>query len=281
MTEYELLTQLGHGAFSTVHLAIHKETREPFTIKVIDLTNEKTKITVDDISKEVTILRMLSHENLITLKESIQVNNEVWIVMPYMEFVLKNILKAHPKGIKDEIFIATVLYEVLKGLEYLHKNYIIHRDLKASNILISCNGTVKLCDFGVAGKLIEGGIKSTRHTLRGTIAFMAPEVMETEDYDSKVDIWSFGILALELAFGYAPYEHCELLEAIIKTIKDDPPTIDLYDDKSYKFSKSFIDLFTKCLKKNPKDRPSASKLLKHKFFKLRKDAVTIIEKAKC
>lgn len=274
--DYELIKKIGNGTYSTVQLAKIKDSDEMVAIKIIDMT--KTKLSIEDLRKEIEIMRLMMHDNIINLISSICYKDTVWIIMPYMEHTLRSILKKkYPTGIKNETLLATILYEVLKGLEYLHKNYIIHRDLKSNNILVSNKGEVKLCDFGVSGKLIDNGIWTNRHTFIGTLAFMAPEVMEQIEYDSRADIWSFGILALELAYGYAPYEKYEPLKILIKTMAEEPPSCYTYSDTSYIFHKSFYSLVSKCLKKNPKDRKSITKLLNHKFFKFRTNASIIIE----
>jgi len=188
--------------------------------------------------------------------------------------------KLAPKGLKDEVLLATILMEVLKGLVYFHQDGRIHRDVKAGNILISATGEVKLADFGVAGTLIDNGIrKQHRQTFTGTPCWMAPEVMEqASGYDGKADIWSFGITAMELGFGRAPYATFQPMKVLLLTLKEEPPTVEIYNDNSYKFSKGFISLLSKCLRKVPKKRPVATKLLQHRFFAKAKDAKYIQEK---
>jgi serine/threonine-protein kinase OSR1/STK39 len=183
-------------------------------------------------------------------------------------------------GFKDEVLIATILREALQGLQYFHKDGRIHRDIKAGNILIGQDGNVELADFGVAGTLMENGDrKKIRQTFTGTPCWMAPEVMEqTNGYDSKADIWSFGITAMELGYGRAPYAKYQPMKVLLLTLQEEPPTCEIYQDNSSKFSKNYHNLISKCLRKDPTKRPTAKKLLEHDFFKQAKDAEYIMEK---
>ncbi|KAE7999768.1 hypothetical protein FH972_004169 [Carpinus fangiana] len=211
---------------------------------------------------------LVDHPNVLKSHCSFVTDYNLWVVMPYMSggSCLHILKAAYPDGF-EEVVIATILREVLKGLDYLHHHGHIHRDVKAGNILIDARGAIKLGDFGVSAYLFDSGDRQrVRNTFVGTPCWMAPEVMEQlHGYDFKADIWSFGITALELAHGHAPFSKYPPMKVLLMTLQNAPPGLDYERDR--KFSKSFKQMIASCLVKDPSKRPSAKKLLKHSFFK--------------
>jgi len=264
--EYKLYEEIGEGVSATVYRALCVPLDIMVAIKVLDL--EKCNNDLDGIRREVQTMSLLDHPNLLRAYCSFTNGHQLWVVMPYMAAgsALHIMKTSFPEGF-DEPVIATLLREVLKALVYLHSQGHIHRDVKAGNILIDTNGAVKLGDFGVSACMFDTGNRQrARNTFVGTPCWMAPEVMQQmHGYDYKADIWSFGITALELAHGHAPFSKYPPMKVLLMTLQNAPPGLDYERDK--RFSKSFKDLVATCLVKDPRKRPPSEKLLKHSFFK--------------
>lgn len=264
--DYKLYEEVGEGVSATVHRALCIPFNETVAIKVLDL--EKCNNDLDGIRREVQMMTLIDHPNVLKAHCSFTTGHNLWVVMPYMAggSCLHIMKSAYPEGFEEPV-IATLLHEVLKALVYLHGHGHIHRDVKAGNILIDSNGAVKLADFGVSACMFDTGDRQrSRNTFVGTPCWMAPEVMQQlHGYDFKADIWSFGITALELAHGHAPFSKYPPMKVLLMTLQNAPPGLDYERDK--RFSKSFKELVAACLVKDPKKRPSSDKLLKHHFFK--------------
>ncbi|XP_050103878.1 serine/threonine-protein kinase BLUS1-like isoform X7 [Malus sylvestris] len=264
--DYKLYEEVGEGVSASVYRALCIPLNEIVAIKVLDL--EKCNNDLDGIRREVNTMTLIKHQNLVRAHCSFTAGHSLWVVMPYMaggscQHIMKS---SYPEGFEEPV-IATLLNEVLKALVYLHAQGDIHRDVKAGNILIDSNGAVKLADFGVSACMFDAGDRQhSRNTFVGTPCWMAPEVMQQlHGYDFKADIWSFGITALELAHGHAPFSKYPPMKVLLMTLQNAPPGLDYERDK--RFSKSFKEMVGACLVKDPKKRPSSEKLLKHHFFK--------------
>ncbi|KAL7149804.1 hypothetical protein ABFS83_05G065300 [Erythranthe nasuta] len=264
--DYKLLEEVGYGASATVYRAIYLPSNEVVAVKCLDL--DRCNSNLDDIRREAQTMSLIDHPNVIRAFCSFVVDRNLWVIMPFMaEGSCLHLMKiAYPEGF-EESAIGSILKETLKALEYLHQHGHIHRDVKAGNILMDTNGEVKLADFGVSACLFDRGDRQrSRNTFVGTPCWMAPEVLQPgTGYDFKADIWSFGITALELAHGHAPFSKYPPMKVLLMTIQNAPPGLDYDRDK--RFSKSFKEMVAMCLVKDQTKRPTAEKLLKHSFFK--------------
>lgn len=260
---------IGRGKFGVVYKGYHTRTKQVFAIKVLNLDSDEDE--VEDVQREVQFLASMKQvPNITQYYGSYLKDTTLWIIIEYCAGgSLRTLLRP---GKIDEKYIGVIMRELLIALKFIHKDNVIHRDLKAANVLITNDGQVKLCDFGVAAQLSQSN--SRRHTMAGTPYWMAPEViMEGVYYDTKVDIWSLGITTYEAATGNPPYCEVEALRAMQLITKSKPPRL---EGRSYSpLLKEFIAL---CLDEDPKERLSAEELLKTKFIKAHKTTPTTLLK---
>ncbi|KAH6778026.1 Protein kinase superfamily protein [Perilla frutescens var. frutescens] len=280
---YKILDEIGKGVSAIVYKAICIPMESSVVaIKAIDL--EKSKADFENVRREAKIMALLYHPNILRAHCSFTVNTSLWVVMPFMSggSLQSIIASSYPDGLPEPC-IAAVLKEILCALSYLHDQGHLHRDIKAGNILIDSNGTVKLADFGVSASVYESSLSygwsgsssamSRMFTdVTGTPYWMAPEVIHSHTgYGFKADIWSFGITALELAHGRPPLSHLPPSKSLMMKITKKFRFSDHYDktkaSKNKRFSKSFKDMVGLCLDHEPSKRPTPEKLLKHSFFK--------------
>jgi len=245
-------------------------------IKQIDLPQQSVD-TKEKITKEVQGMnRVTCSEFVVQFHCSFVFEEQLWIVMELQEGSVRDVLKwKFTKGIDDERIIASILFQTLQGINFLHEQRIIHRDIKAGNLLYNKEGNIKLADFGVSAILDSHDQRRT--TMAGTFHWMAPEVIDPSEcggYDYKADIWSFGITCIELAYSVPPYSDVRPAQVMVNILQHVPPTLEkprVKDHTIKKFSVDFKDFVEKCLQVDPKRRPTAAKLLTHKLFQVKAD----------
>ena len=268
ITDFEKEREIGKGGFGLVWKVIHKKTQKVYCIKVIEKKGIIEQKLVPQMNREIEIMYILNNPHCLRLKNHFEDDNNFYLVMPLAsKGQLYRVLKKFRKF--DERTAAQILRETISALQYLHsfKPPIIHRDIKPENLLLNEGGRVLLADYGWSNFNVEGDV---RKTFCGTPEYIAPEMLMKKGHDTRVDIWSIGILMFELLSGYSPFvakSDQELYQNIrklkIQWPKDMPP-----------LAKNLI---SKILKLNPLDRPSFDEILNHQWFKNTKMIKPLLE----
>ncbi|KAM9285699.1 STE20-like serine/threonine-protein kinase isoform 2-T2 [Morus bassanus] len=258
---WEIIGELGDGAFGKVFKAQNKETKVLAAAKVIDTKSEEE---LEDYMVEIDILASCDHPNIVKLLDAFYYENNLWILIEFCAGGAVDAVMLELERPLTEPQIKVVCRQTLEALNYLHENKIIHRDLKAGNILFTLEGDIKLADFGVSAKNTR--TIQRRDSFIGTPYWMAPEVVMCETskdrpYDYKADIWSLGITLIEMAQIEPPHHELNPMRVLLKIAKSDPPTL----AQPSKWSLDFKDFLKKCLEKNVDARWSATQLLQHPF----------------
>lgn len=257
-SDIEELSDLGRGAFGAVRKARCKKTNTFMAVKIIPLTDsaDGNKRTVMDMD---VIMQAHDCPYIVKCYGCFVYESEVRICMEMMTMCLEKLLvRAHkfPEAIVGKITLSALL-----ALQYLKEHLIMHRDVKPSNILIDLHGTIKMCDFGISGQLIDSNRAATN--TKGCIAYLAPErVGSTAEYGIKADVWSLGITLMELATGKHPYDGCKTdFELLTKITNDPSPML----EPSQGFTGEFCSFLSYCLQKTPEKRQDYRFLLQEPF----------------
>ncbi|KAL7819916.1 mitogen-activated protein kinase [Trichoderma gracile] len=254
---YRGFTKIGQGASGGVYTGHERGTNRLVAIKQMNLEQQPKK---DLIINEILVMKDSSHPNIVNFIDSYLCDGELWVVMEYMEG--GSLTDVVTFNIMSEGQIASVCRETLRGLQHLHSKGVIHRDIKSDNILLSSDGNIKLTDFGFCATINEAQNKRT--TMVGTPYWMAPEVVTRKEYGRKVDIWSLGIMAIEMIEGEPPYLTESPLRALWLIATNGTPQI----KNEEQLSPVFRDFLYFALKVDPEKRASAHDLLRHDFMKL-------------
>ena len=251
---------LGKGSYGSVRIVERKEDHKTYAMKsvVINILTEKEKL---NSFNEVRLLASLKHQNIIDYKESFfdEISKTLNIVMEYaddgdLKSKISEILKNHL--FFEESSIWNVLIQTLEGLKYLHKNNIIHRDLKSANIFLTKNGFIKIGDLNVS-TIAKKGVANTQ---TGTPYYASPEIWNDKPYNSKCDIWSLGCIIYEMANLHVPFRGTSLHQLYSKIMKG------IYPQLSMRYSNDLKNIIRIILNVDAQKRPSAEELLKNEII---------------
>lgn len=301
-TDYTRGAPIGYGASSTVYAAHYHPSNAapiPCALKVMDLDSLPPR-SLSLLQRETQLMSLSKHPNVLRVRGTWMDGHKLYIAMRLMnKGSAADVMRYGWSGGMEEEVVRCMLKQSLEGLNYLHTNGLIHRDIKAANLLIDDDGTVLLGDLGVAASLVDDthdqhktvipnrrinfDEATTSHSSHpivpiirpnagkrksfvGTPCWMAPELIQGKQYDSSADIWSFGITALELTQGRPPGYHESPHVVLLRTVQGAPPTLDRQGGQ-YKYSRAFKEIVESCLVKDPSKRPTAAELLLSPFFK--------------
>ncbi|KAJ3987680.1 MAP kinase [Lentinula detonsa] len=265
---------IGRGTYGRVYLALNATTGEMMAVKQVDIPqtasdkNDSRQATVvQALKSESETLKDLDHPNIVQYLGFEETPSNLSIFLEYVPGgSIGSVLLKHGKFRED--VTKSFTGQILSGLEYLHSKGILHRDLKADNILVEMSGICKISDFGISKRTAEQALGGGAATaMQGSVFWMAPEVINPQGkiYNSKIDIWSVGCVVLEMWAGMRPWNGDEMVAVMFKLASSKlPPPI----PEGLVLSDLADDLRRKCFAINPDDRPSATELRKHKYLEL-------------
>lgn len=252
---FTILAKIGQGSFGAVYRARDQRDNRIVGLKLMDCDADST----DEIQKEINILQNCSSEYIVALYGVYHKETSIWIAMEYCAAGSLADMMTVCRQTLTEAQIAVVMRMALLGLQYLHGRQILHRDIKAANLLMTESGHCKLADFGVSAEI--SALTHRAQTVIGTPNWMAPEVIRASFYNDRADIWSLGITAIELAVGKPPHSEVQAMTAMFRIPTAPAPTL----PNRHLWSDNFNGFVKACLQKDHNQRPSAEVMLKHPF----------------
>jgi len=252
------LQKIGTGGFGEVYVAFSEETKIDVAIKTISINKD------NDIAlcKEINFMKSSIHSNIVQYFDSFIVDNkQLWVVMELMDGgCLTDILSQFEHVNLDESHIAYVCLMTLRALNYMHLSHRIHRDIKSDNVLLNTKGAVKIADFGFSAQLTKE--RTLRHSTVGSPYWMAPELIDGDDYGIKVDIWSLGIMLIEMLESEPPYLDVPPLRAMFLITTEGIPPL----KEKHKYSPELVHFYNECLEQDVEKRATSHQLLQHPFL---------------
>lgn len=270
MQRYEVGRLLGQGTFAKVHYARNLETGMSVAIKIIDKEKVFKVGMIDQIKREISVMRLIRHPNVVELYEVMASKTKIYFVMEYAKG--GELFNKVAKGKLKEDVARKYFQQLISAVDYCHSRGVCHRDLKPENLLLDENGNLKVSDFGLSALAESKRQDGLLHTTCGTPAYVAPEVINRKGYDgAKADIWSCGVILYVLLAGYLPFHDSNLMEMYRKIGKAD-----------FKFPNWFAPdvrrLVSKMLDPNPNTRISMAKIMESSWFRKGLERKPIVEK---
>ena len=260
---YELKEVIGKGKFSDVKLGIHKKTQQKVAVKIINKERIKSSVDKELVRIEIGILKLCHHPNIVRLLDHLENENYIFIVTEFIDGVTLHKYFKKKKVVFTESEACPIMFQIAKGIKYLHKYGIVHRDLKPENIMITKqNGSdiIKIMDFGLSKivspqeKLVDG---------YGTLSYVSPEVLLRVPYNKEVDLWSLGIILFYMLCGHLPFKGNNQSAVADKIVNEEL----VFDDREWKkMSKDVKKLINSCLIKEPDERITIEEFLNHPWF---------------
>lgn len=269
MQRYELGRMLGQGTFAKVYHARNLKTGESVAIKIIDKEKVLKVGMIDQIKREISVMRLIRHPNVVELYEVMASKTKIYFVMEYAKG--GELFNKVAKGKLKEDAARKYFQQLIFAVDYCHSRGVCHRDLKPENLLLDENGNLKVSDFGLSALAESKHQDGLLHTTCGTPAYVSPEVINRKGYDGvKADIWSCGVILFVLLAGCLPFHDVNLMELYRKIGKGE-----------FKFPNWFAPevrkLVSKMLDPNPKTRISIEKIMQNSWFRkgLERKPVTV------
>ncbi|QCE01055.1 hypothetical protein DEO72_LG7g2347 [Vigna unguiculata] len=259
MQKYELGRLLGKGTFGKVYYGRCTRTNQSVAIKVIDKNKVIKAGQVDHIKREISIMRLVKHPNVIELFEVMATKSKIYIVMEYAKG--GELFKKVAKGKLKEDVAHRYFRQLVNAVDFCHSRGVCHRDIKPENILLDENDNLKISDFGLSALADSKHQDGLLHTACGTPAYVAPEVIKRKGYDgAKADIWSCGVVLFVLLAGYIPFQDPNLM-VVYKKISKAEFTCPRW------FPKGVRRLLSKMLDPNPNTRISIDEIKQCSWFR--------------